>query len=117
VPRRTGDLTASVTIIEHADYQVCKSNAGVAFTGVNRYVPPPPTTTLPEIEENPVVEEDRYPRPEPAENPTNSDGTTNLYGPGGLLTDERRLAWQCWAAFGNTEALQEAGIISQDQSC
>jgi len=47
----------------------------------------------------------------------NSDGTTNLYGPGGLLTDERRLAWQCWAAFGNTELLREAGIIDSTQSC
>ena len=117
VPRRTGDLTASITIREDSSYGRCKPNAGVSFPRETPVYSPPPTTTLPETEADTSVEEDRYPRPEPAENPTNSDGTPNLYGPGGLLTDERRLAWQCWAAFGNTEALQEAGIISQDQSC
>ena len=116
VPRRAGGLTSSITIIEHSSYGVCTRNAGVAFTGVQQFVPPPPTTTLPEIEpETPV--EDRYPRPEPPERPTNSDGTVNLYGPGGYLTPERRLAWKCWGAFGDTELLRKHGIISESESC
>ena len=116
VPRRAGGLTLGVSVSNHSSYWVCTRNAGVAFTGVQQFVPPPPTTTLPEIEpETPV--EDRYPRPEPPERPTNSDGTVNLYGPGGYLTPERRLAWKCWGAFGDTELLRKHGIISESESC
>lgn len=115
VPRSSHHQGIAVTVNDHSSYKVCRRHALKTFTGVNQRVPPPPTTTLPEQE--PVVEPERYPRPEPAENPTNPDGTTNLYGPGGLLTDERRLQWQCWAAFGNTQALREHGLINETQSC
>lgn len=115
VPRRTGDQTIAITITDHHTYGVCIRHAGVVYAGVNRRVPPPPPTTLPDIE--PVIEQDPYPRPEPAERPTNPDGTPNLYGPGGTNTDEKRLEWKCWAAFGNTEILREHGFLSDTESC
>jgi len=116
VPRSSHHQGIGVTVNDHSSYKVCRRHAVETFDGVVQRVPwPPPTTTLPEPE--PVIEENLYPRPEPAERPTNLNGTPNLYGPGGTNTDERRLQWQCWAAFGNTELLREAGIIDSTQSC
>ena len=127
VSRTSTTQTVAITVNENASYYICRPHAGVSFTGVYQRVdprppqvhppaadPPPPasTTTLwgpvsdLSAAEQAVIAEtigDRPPRPGPPANPTNPDGTVNLYGPGGLLTPERRQAWLCWSTFGNAD--------------
>jgi len=140
VSRTSTTQTVAITVNENANYYVCKVHAGVSITGVHQRVPPPepqvwpepdtpppaststvsgPVSELSQAEQDWIDEtvDERPPRPDPPANPTNPDGTTNLYGPGGFLTPEHKLQWQCWAAAGNTEILREHGIISQSQSC
>ena len=111
VSRTCSTQTVAITVNGHADYLACRLHAGVAFTGVHQRVPPrppqviPPPTTQTAEEAAAAVIADAPPRPapRPAEDQLNPDGSVNLYGPGGLLTPERRLAWLCWATFGTAD--------------
>ncbi|MDE2935552.1 MAG: hypothetical protein OXP37_01760 [Chloroflexota bacterium] len=109
VPRRPGDQVVAITITDHAGYFVCKPHAGVSFQGVRQSVPPRPPQVIPEPDPPQTPEQavaaiaaDAPPRPDPAANLTDS---------------ERRKAWRCWAAFGNTEALREAGLLGPSETC
>ncbi len=108
VPRGNHQSVA-VTVNGHADYLVCKRHAIVTFSGVVVRVPPPTPTTLPPPEPPPdyvaeiIANSPPRPEPRPEADRFNPDGSVNLYGPGGLLTPERRQAWKCWATFGTAE--------------
>ncbi len=124
-----GHQVVGFKILDDSSYTWCKRTAGVTVPHQTPIHIPPPQTTLPTPDPTPpdyVAEiiADAPPRPTPhpdAPPPPEADDEPDslahqqyLYGPHGVLSDETRLAWQCWATFGNPVALAALGVT---ESC